>query len=242
MWIDGCNDPSNKINSEQLKVLFFAIKVFLKVFPGGEVLGFNDVADDKEKYRNVPYFDVREMMKKTFRKPSVTEENKPAVVPPPADLADATPKNVVLPKKSPNTRPNISSIAVTQNKIANPPVSITPQNYSASQLDALGFIKQRKDAVNIADLSTGSGLTSSLGSVANLASGTSLSSALLGTISSSLGGGVIGQLGAGLAGSLVNKIARSDTTADQLLNNTQSFKMEQLKLGKVFDSITGVFK
>lgn len=242
VWIDGCNDPSNKINSEQLEVLFYAIKVFLKVFPGGEVLGFNDVADDKEKYRNVPYFDVREMMKKTFRKPSVTEENKPAVVPPPADLADATPKNVVIPKKAPNARPNISSIAVTQNKIANPQISITPQNYSASQLDALGFIKQRKDAVNIADLSTGSGLTSSLGSVANLASGTSLSSALLGTISSSLGGGVIGQLGAGLAGSLVNKIAQSDTTANELLNNTQSFKMEQLKLGKVFDSITGVFK
>ena len=243
VWVDGGGQPGiAKINNEQMASLQLVIKTFLKVFPGGEVLGFNDVADDKEKYRNVPFFDVREILKKKFRKPSVTEENKPAVVPPPADLADARPKNIVLPKKSPNARPNISSIAVTQNKIANPSVSITPQNYSASQLNALGFIKERKDAVNIADLSTGSGLTSSLGSVANLASGTSLSSALLGTISSSLGGGVIGQLGAGLAGSLVNKIAQSDTTANELLNNTQSFKMEQLKLGKVFDSITGVFK
>ncbi len=242
VWLDGCADPSVPINTEQLHCLFFVIQRFIKVFPGGEVLGFSDVADDKEKYSNVPFFDVRELMTKTFRKPSVTEENKKAVVPAPADLADATPKNVVLPKRTPNTRPNISSVAVTQNRIANPTSSITAQNYTTSQLDALSLIKQRKDAVNIADLSTGSGLTSSLGSVANLSSGTSLSSSLLGTISSSLGGGVLGQLGAGLAGTIVDKIARSDTTANELLNNTQSFKIEQLKLGKVFDSVTGVFK
>lgn len=242
VWLDGCADPDVQINNEQMKVLFFVIDEFIKVFPGGEVLGFSDFADDKEKYSNVPFFDVREVMKKTFRKPSVTEENKKAVVPPPADLADATPKNVVIPKRTPNVRPNISSIAVTQNRIANPPSSITTLNYSTSQLDALSLIKQRKDAVNIADLSTGSGLTSSLGSVANLNSGTSLSSALLGTISSSLGGGIIGQLGAGIAGSIVDKIGRSDTTSNELLNNAQSFKMEQLKLGKVFDSVKKVFK
>lgn len=242
VYMDGCDDPDFLINREQFHCLFFVIQKFLKVFPGGEVLGYSDFAKDKEKYRNVPFFDVRELTRKTFRKPSVTEENKPAVVPAPADLADATPKNVVIPKRTPNVRPNISSVAVTQNRIANPPSSITAQNYTTSQLDALSLIKQRKDAVNIADLSTGSGLTSSLGSVANLNSGTSLSSALLGTISSSLGGGVIGQLGAGIAGSIVDTIAKRDTVSNELLNNTQSFKMEQLKLGKVFDSITGVFK
>lgn len=241
IFLEGSAQPINRINPEQLKVLEAVVKTFLKVFPGGEVLGLNDVSD-KERYRNVPYFDVREYTKSKLRKPSVTQSNEKAVVPPPADLADAKPQGVVLPKKSPNARPNLSAIAVTQNKIANPPTNINVGNYSSSQLQALQTIKDRKNAVKIADLSTGSGLTSSLSSVANLNAGTSLSTSLLNSIASGLGPSPIGKIGLNIAGSVIGKIARTDTTSNSLLNDTQSFKIEQLKLGKVFDSITGVFK
>lgn len=235
---DGSQSP---ITSDQFEVLSLIAKSFLKIYPGGEILGLNDV-NESSSYRNNPSFNVRDFIKSKFRKPSVTEENEQAVVPAPADLADATPKNVVLPKRQPAARPNISNIAITQNKIAVPTTTITTQNYVTSQSQALDLIKQRKDAVRIGDLTTGSGLTSSLASVANLNSGTSLSSSLLSSVSSSLGGGIIGSIGSSIAGGIIDKIARSDTTADSLLNDTQAFKMEQLKLGKVFDSITGVFK
>jgi len=241
VWLEGSGHSTNKVNSTQLKSFGLIAKVFLKVFPGGEVLGISDVSD-KEKHRNIPFFDVREYTSSKLRKPSVTEENKPAVVPAPADLANAQPKNVVIPKKSPNARPNVSAIASTQNKIAAPPNPVNLQNYLNSQNQALDLIKEKKNAINIADLTTGSGLTSSLGSVANLASTTSLSSTLLSSVTGALPSGPLGTIGGAIAGSLVDKITRSNSTANNLLDAAQDFKVGQLKLGKVWDSVTGVFK
>ena len=240
VYIQGEGDQS-PITPSQFEVLGLVCKSFLKIYPGGEILGINDV-NDRSVFRNNPFFNVRDFVKSKFRKPSVTAENEKAVVPSPADLADATPKNIVLPKKSPNNRPNLSAVAVTQNKIANPSTNINVANYSSNQVQALKLIKDRKNAVKIADLSTGSGLTSSLSSVANLNSGTSLSSSLLNSVASGLGPIPIGKIGLKIAGGIIDKITRTDAESNTLLNDTQSFKIEQLKIGKVFDSITGVFK
>lgn len=228
---------------QQFEVLNSLCRIFLEIFPGGEILGLKDLTS-LEKFGNNPGWSMRDFVNQTLDKPSVTEENEPAVVPAPADLADAKPKNVVIPPKPHvvNSRPNISKVATTQNKVS---LNLTPAQYQKSQADALDFLKQKKASISVADLSTGSGLTTSLSVKAKLSASTSLNSALPGltnAIVSKAVGGTFGAVLGNVAGSITNSIIQSDNSASGLISSTQQYKTDQLSLGKVFDTVKGVFK
>lgn len=243
VFIEGSAHPDsgNKISQHQLKILKIVCKYIVEAFPGVEVLGLKDLSDI-DKYRNIPYFNVRDFMQSSFDKASVTEENEKAVVPPAKDLVDAKPKNVVLPPKphTVNARPSTNKIATIQNKAAAKAPTITPAQYQANQIRALDLLKSKKDAIAAIDTATGSGLTTQIG-IAKLSAGTSLSSNIPGISQSLVSQSIGGPIG-NIAGSIVGSIARSVTNSDSLLKSTQEFKLDNLKLNKVYDSVKGIFK
>tara|TARA_A100001035_G_scaffold253608_1_gene226887 strand:- start:19422 stop:21440 length:2019 start_codon:yes stop_codon:yes gene_type:complete len=239
MFIEGSGGGRNKISQQQLKTVQKLCKIVVTDFPGIEILGLKDV-HDHVKYSNVPYFNVRDFMASSFDKPSVTEENERAVVPPAKDLVDAKPKNIVLPPKphTVNARPSISRIAGLKNREAAP--QLTSQQYQNNQKLALDLLKSKKSSIAALDLATGSGLTTQIG-IAKLSAGTSLSSAIPGLSQSLISKAIGGPIGS-IAGSIVGNIARSATQSDGLLKSTQQFKLDNLKNNKVFDSVKGIFK
>lgn len=159
-FMEGSAETGNKITPSQMKFLGQFIDEFLDVFPGAEILGLNEVSDS-EKFSRVPFFNVRDLVNSRNRKPSVLPDTPGEVVevPPASELADKKPQNIVIPKKNPNVRPSVSSVADVQNKAAS---AVTEKNYSVSQADALKDLKRKKDNIIDADKLTGDGLGGSL--------------------------------------------------------------------------------
>ena len=158
LFLEGSGDDANKITQSQFKTLGWFIDEFIDVFPGAEIIGINEVSEEPDFSRN-PYFDVRELVNSRNRKPSVLPKTpgEPVVVPPPEELSDQTPKNVVIPKKNPNARPTAASVADSVNsKLTSR--SVSEANYSKAQDDLLKDLKRKKDTIIDVDKLTGDGL------------------------------------------------------------------------------------
>lgn len=157
-FLEGSGADGNKVTPNQMTTLGWFIDEFLDVFPGAEVLGVNEVSDD-EKFSRVPFFDVRDFVNSRNRKPSVLPDTpgETVTVPPPEELSDQTPKNVVVPKKNPDARPTAASVADSVNsKLTSR--SVSEANYSKAQDDVLKNLKRKKDKIIDADKLTGDGL------------------------------------------------------------------------------------
>ena len=157
-FLDGSGADGNKVTPNQMTTLGWFIDEFIDVFPGAEILGVNEVSDE-EKFSRVPFFDVRDFVNSRNRKPSVLPDTpgETVTVPPPEELSDQTPKNVVVPKKNPNVRPTAASVADDVNsKLTSR--SVSEANYSKAQDDLLKDLKRKKDTILDADKLTGDGL------------------------------------------------------------------------------------
>ena len=157
-FLDGSGADGNKVTPNQMTTLGWFIDEFIDVFPGAEILGVNEVSDE-EKFSRVPFFDVRDFVNSRNRKPSVLPDTpgETVTVPPPEELSDQTPKNVVVPKKNPNARPTAASVADSVNsKLTSR--SVSEANYSKAQDDVLKNLKRKKDTILDADKLTGDGL------------------------------------------------------------------------------------
>ena len=157
-FLDGSGADGNKVTPNQMTTLGWFIDEFIDVFPGAEILGVNEVSDE-EKFSRVPFFDVRDFVNSRNRKPSVLPDTpgETVTVPPPEELSDQTPKNVVVPKKNPNARPTAASVADSVNsKLTSR--SVSEADYSKAQDDVLKNLKRKKDAIIDADKLTGDGL------------------------------------------------------------------------------------
>ena len=157
-FLEGSGADANKVTPAQMTTLGWFIDEFLDVFPGAEVLGVNEVSDE-EKFSRVPFFDVRDFVNSRNRKPSVLPDTpgETVTVPPPEELSDQTPKNVVVPKKNPNVRPTAASVADSVNsKLTSR--SVSEADYSKAQDNVLKNLKRKKDAIIDADKLTGDGL------------------------------------------------------------------------------------
>lgn len=199
-FMDGSADAGNKITPTQMKTLGWFVDEFIDVFPGAEILGVNEVSD-KEAFSRVPFFDVRDFVNSRNRKPSVLPDTPGEVVtvPPPEELSDQTPKNVVIPKKKPNERPKAETIADAKNKVAS---TVSETDYSRLQDNALKDLKRKRDAIVDADKLTGDGL----------------------------------------AGLSKGKIDFLDANIANLTKGTQSLKLDNLKEGKIFNTVKGLFE
>ena len=185
-------------DGRDLQALTKFLNNFLVYYPGVEILGVDDVNPDTKR-RPHPYFDVRDFVNASLRKPSTFDKNEIVEVPPASDLAVRRPVNIVIPKRNPNALPDVSKVVTEMNAAAR---SLSSTEYLKNETDALERIKQKKDNIINADLTSGNGL-----------------------------GGI-----------LSSKISSLSETSTSLLKSSQSFKLDQLKLGKVFDSVKGIFK
>ena len=95
----------------QLESLDEIIKTFIKVFPGAEILGANDLLP--ELSTTAPGFSVRPYVLRKFGKESVNKEIPVTIIPSAKQLADLQPDNVVTPQSEHNKRPDPNKL-ITQ--------------------------------------------------------------------------------------------------------------------------------
>ena len=163
--VSGSGGNKSKYGFDQTALAKF-LNNFLIFYPGVEILGVDDVNPDCS-YKPNPYFDVRDFVNSSLRKPSTFPKNEIVECPPAADLAVRRPVNVVVPKRNPNTLPNVNQLVVQKNQTIK---DLSPTQYLNLEDTALSFVKQKKDAIlGGTNLEIGTGkLGVSLGKVARL--------------------------------------------------------------------------
>jgi len=152
---------ADTITPRQWEVIDEFIRAFIKVFPGGEIIGQRDFNSEKIG----PGFDVRAYVARKFTKDSTFTEEKIESIPSASELADREPATIVQPQVSHNKIPNINATvkSATASKVDLTAVASTFQADNRSVTD---LIRQKtQDAESILN-TTGSGITNA--STANL--------------------------------------------------------------------------
>tara|TARA_B100000925_G_scaffold1592_1_gene1277 strand:- start:798 stop:3476 length:2679 start_codon:yes stop_codon:yes gene_type:complete len=137
------SSPDNPPTAKLWESLNEIIKAFINVFPGGEIIGLNDLAPLEAD--DAPGFDVRTYTARKFGKSSTFGDKPIKDIPTASELADREPEDIVVPQKD-NKKPNINETV----KVA----TATPVNfdaiakdYAAQNLKVIDEQRQKADQV-----------------------------------------------------------------------------------------------
>lgn len=145
-------EEESDIGPLQWQAIESIMRVFLRVFPGGEVIGLKDITS-KTSLKNNPDWDVKQYALNKFGKDSTLPDDADGV-PSASELADRKPYNIALPSNNVGRLPNVNDII----QKANPPTDIPVSDYENQLRQISDFTKQRNDMMNLANLTSGNGL------------------------------------------------------------------------------------
>ena len=150
------------ITPKQRESMDEIIKTFIKIFPGAEILGVNDLYPENET--EAPGFTVNKYVKNKFGKDTTIKEFPVKEIPPAKELTTKNPATTVQTQVSFNKLPQIDKIVDLTSeafKTLNDFKEIAA-TFSLSNLEVLDLLRRKSEQVDLAVLANATGITSEI--------------------------------------------------------------------------------
>ena len=153
-------NESGSLGHRQTESLDEIIKTFMKVFPGAEILGVNDLLPENQT--ESPGFSVRPYVLRKFGKDTTIEDITVKSVPKPKELANKFSINSVAPQASWSKLPDINQVlSITKTLDFDLDLDLlgAAKSWANDNLSTIDLVRQKADFANLDLQKLGSGIT-----------------------------------------------------------------------------------